>query len=233
MSEYPLQISSPPKRKPNLFSFQDDEGFKTLKTCHNVINHNRHQVKQKGIKIYHMRNLFLIFILLLIACTKKEEAKAQKPVPEGRVPCEVVRVVDGDTFHCLLEGKEEVKVRLIGVDTPESSENQKAVRDAQRSGRDVREIVRMGKKSAEFTKSLLPKGSTVYLEFDVQKTDKYGRLLAYVWLSDGRMLNELLVREGYAQVYTIPPNVKYQERFLEAQRKAREEGKGLWGEGGF
>ncbi|RME11542.1 MAG: thermonuclease, partial [Aquificota bacterium] len=75
----------------------------------------------------------------------------------------------------------------------------------------------------------LPKGETVYLEFDVQKTDRYGRLLAYVWLSDGRMLNEVLVKEGYAMVYTIPPNVKYQERFLQAQRYARENRKGLWG----
>ncbi|MFN3265126.1 MAG: thermonuclease family protein, partial [Aquificaceae bacterium] len=56
-----------------------------------------------------------------------------------------------------------------------------------------------------------------------------GRLLAYVWLSDGRMLNEVLVKEGYAMVYTIPPNVKYQERFLQAQRYARENRKGLWG----
>ena len=68
----------------------------------------------------------------------------------------------------------------------------------------------------------------VYLEFDVQKTDRYGRLLAYVWLDQTKtkMMNEILVRKGYATVYTFPPNVKYQERFLKAQREAREEAEG-------
>ena len=68
-------------------------------------------------------------------------------------------------------------------------------------------------------------GTTVKLELDVQPRDKYGRLLAYVYLSDGTMLNALLVQEGYAQVMTIPPNVKYQDLFLKLQREAREQGK--------
>lgn len=59
-----------------------------------------------------------------------------------------------------------------------------------------------------------------------KKTDKYGRLLAYVWLSDGRMLNEVLIREGYAQVYTIPPNVKYQERFFGGPKVCKGKQKG-------
>ncbi|MCX8060755.1 MAG: thermonuclease family protein, partial [Aquificaceae bacterium] len=101
--------------------------------------------------------------------------------------------------------------------------------DVERTGRSMEEIVKMGKEAKRFTQSLLPAGGKVYLEFDVQKTDRYGRLLAYVWLSDGRMLNEVIIKEGYAQVYTIPPNVKYQERLLSAQRRAREEGRGLWG----
>lgn len=168
--------------------------------------------------------LFIVF-LLLFSC-KAEGPKVEK---QAGKPCTVVRVVDGDTFVCKLEGKEEVRVRLIGVDTPESSDNPKARRDAERTGQDLEEILRMGRLAKEFTKRLLPEGTTVYLEFDVQPTDRYGRLLAYVWLPDGRLLNEVLVREGYAQVYTVPPNVKYQERLLSAQRKAREEGKGLWG----
>lgn len=86
----------------------------------------------------------------------------------------------------------------------------------------------MGKEAYEFTKSLIPEGTVVYLETDIQLTDKYGRVLSYVWLPDGRMLNYILVSEGYAQVYTIPPNVKYEQLFLSAQRKAREEGKGFW-----
>ncbi len=146
----------------------------------------------------------------------------------SKIPCVVTRVVDGDTFHCKLQGGKDVKVRLIGVDTPESSYNSKTKRDAKRSEMSIQEIMKMGKMAAEFTKMLIHKGDVVYLEFDVVKTDKYGRLLSYVWLKDGRMLNELLIKEGYAKVYTIPPNVKYQERFIEAQRYARENRKGVW-----
>jgi micrococcal nuclease len=67
------------------------------------------------------------------------------------------------------------------------------------------------------------------LELDVQKIDPYGRLLGYVYLPNGQMFNETLVEEGYAQVATFPPNVKYQERFLKAQREARAANRGLWG----
>ncbi len=170
--------------------------------------------------------VILFFVLLLFSCSNSQPAK---PPVENTTPCTVVHVVDGDTFSCKLSSGEKVKVRLIGVDTPESRDNPKARRDAERTGQSVEEIIRMGKMSAEFTRRLLSAGKTVYLEFDVQKTDRYGRLLAYVWLEDGSMLNEVLVREGYATIYTIPPNVKYQERLLEAQRYARENRKGLWG----
>jgi micrococcal nuclease len=64
---------------------------------------------------------------------------------------------------------------------------------------------------------------------DVEARDKYGRFLAYVYLPDGTMFNALLVKEGYAQIMTIPPNVKYQDLFLKLQREAREQGKELWG----
>jgi micrococcal nuclease len=69
--------------------------------------------------------------------------------------------------------------------------------------------------------------TTVKMEFDVQRRDKYGRLLAYLYLSDGRMLNEEIVKAGYANLMTIPPNVKYQERFLKAYREARKNKRGL------
>lgn len=91
-------------------------------------------------------------------------------------------------------------------------------------------IVELGKKAKEFTKSLLTKGSKVYLEFDVQQRDKYGRLLAYLYLEDGRMLNMEIICNGYAMPLTIPPNVKYEKEFTECFKKAREERKGLWNE---
>jgi micrococcal nuclease len=181
------------------------------------------------------RLLVIPLILLVVSCSKSAPTPAEKKetahVEQKGTPCKVVRVIDGDTFVCALKSGEEIKVRLIGVDTPESRENPKLERDVKKSGLQKEEIIRMGKIAAEFTKKLLPEGEIVYLEQDVQKTDKYGRVLAYVWLKDGRMLNEVLVREGMAQVYTVPPNVKYQNVFLEAQRKAREEGKGFWKSG--
>jgi len=176
-----------------------------------------------------MRTVKLFYILLLLfSYSCKESTKANKEENEVKIPCRVVKVIDGDTFTCTLKNGEEIKVRLIGVDTPESREGPKLERDAERTGLSKKEILRMGKEATEYTKKLLPKGEVVYLEQDVQPTDRYGRVLAYVWLKDGRMLNELLLLEGMAQVYTIPPNVKYQERLLKAQKKAMEEGRGFW-----
>ncbi len=70
----------------------------------------------------------------------------------------------------------------------------------------------------------------ITIEFDAQQTDRYGRLLGYVYLSNGKMLNEEIVKAGYANIMTIPPNVQYQDRFLKAYREAREGKRGLWGE---
>jgi len=85
----------------------------------------------------------------------------------------------------------------------------------------------LGKRAHLFTKNLV-EGKKVRLEFDVQKRDRYDRLLAYVYLEDGTFVNAEIVRQGYAQVMTIPPNVKYQELFLRLQKEARENGRGLW-----
>lgn len=115
-------------------------------------------------------------------------------------PYSVVRVVDGDTFVIDRNGTEE-KVRLIGVDTPESVHP------------DAAKNTDAGKSASEHTQELLT-GKSVYLEFDVQERDKYGRLLAYVYL-DGEMLNERLLEEGYAVLATYPPNVKYLDRLQE------------------
>lgn len=110
----------------------------------------------------------------------------------------VVRVVDGDTFVVDFNGKEE-KVRLIGIDTPESVHPDSSKNTA------------AGVTASEYTKSLLT-GKSVELEFDVQERDKYGRLLAYVYV-DGYMLNKKLLQDGYAVIATYPPNVKYVDDF--------------------
>lgn len=135
----------------------------------------------------------------------------------------VIYVIDGDTLK--LENGE--KVRLIGIDTPESKYNAKLKRDLKNTDKDASTLVNMGKMASRFTNSLVSK-KYVRLEFDVQKRDRYNRLLAYAYLSDGRMLNAEIIKAGYAQMLTIPPNVKYADLFLELQEDARENNRGLW-----
>lgn len=129
------------------------------------------------------------------------------------IPVTIERVIDGDTVEIAYNGQKE-RVRLIGVDTPETVHPTK-------------EVQGYGVEASEFTKTQLT-GKRVQLEFDVEQRDRYGRLLGYIWL-DGVMFNETLIKEGYAQLSTFPPNVKYVERFKAAQTEARNAKKGLWG----
>ena len=137
----------------------------------------------------------------------------------------VKRVVDGDTL--LLENNQ--RVRLIGIDAPEVHQSSKLFRDAQRSKKDIQTIISLGKKSSEFTRKLV-EGKCVRLEFDVEKFDRYGRLLCYVYLKDGTFVNAKIVEEGYASLLTIPPNVKYAALFQSLYQEARENNRGLWKE---
>lgn len=149
--------------------------------------------------------------VVLAGCAETAEGPAPS-AGAGSVP--VTRVVDGDTIEVQLGGRE-VDIRLIGIDTPES------VAPGQ-------PIECYGRRASAYTESRL-EGEIVRLEFDVERLDRYGRTLAYVWVDD-ELFNETLVAEGYAVVTTFPPNVMYVDRFLAAQRAAREAGRGLWGE---
>ncbi|MDO8525966.1 MAG: thermonuclease family protein [Candidatus Omnitrophota bacterium] len=135
----------------------------------------------------------------------------------------VSRVIDGDTIK-LSDGR---RVRLLGIDSPELHYSEKLVRDSHRTHKDMKEIQAMGQRAAGFTKRLC-EGKPVRIESDIRKLDKYGRLLAYIYLPDGTFVNAKVLEEGYAQVMTIPPNVKYAEYFLKLQREAKENRKGLW-----
>ena len=146
----------------------------------------------------------------------------------GASECIVKRIIDGDTFVCILPIAKEEKIRLIGVDAPESRMNRKTQSDIEKSGMDYETIKALGRQSTEFVKTHIKPADVVKLEMDIQPRDNNGRILAYVYLQDGTMLNQLLVEEGFAQVATYPPNVKYKDLFLEAQREARENKKGLW-----
>jgi micrococcal nuclease len=127
----------------------------------------------------------------------------------------VERVVDGDTIRVRVAGRDE-RVRLIGIDTPESV----------KPGTPV-ECFALA--AAARTKALLPEGTEVRLVRDVEERDQYGRLLAYVYrTSDDLFVNLSLARDGFAVPLTVPPNVAHASEFVAAAREARENGRGLW-----
>ena len=125
----------------------------------------------------------------------------------------VLRVVDGDTL--IVEPKE--RVRLIGVDAPESVAP-------------ARPVECMAREASRFLSELLPTGTAVRLEYDVERLDRYGRTLAYVLVnSTGLFVNAELVRRGFAQPLTIPPNVAHADQFTDLALEARRADRGLWG----
>ena len=151
--------------------------------------------------------LWIVLAVLVAGCG---EAKPSS-VP-GRESVQVERVVDGDTFEVKLRGQKE-KIRMIGIDTPETKKPNTPV-------------MYYGQEAYAYTKKRLEK-KRVELEWDVDQRDQYGRMLAYVWIGD-ELLNRTLVQEGYARIYTFPPNVKYVEQFKKDQEEARKQKKGLW-----
>jgi micrococcal nuclease len=148
-------------------------------------------------------------------------------IVNGYEQATVRNIVDGDTLKVSYQGQKEL-VRLIGIDTPESRKNKKAFKDSRRSGDDVESITSMGKEATNYVKGMVKPGDVINLEFDTQRRDKYRRLLCYVYLPNGRMLNEEIIKAGYASPMTYPPNVKYQENFLKYFREARDGGRGLF-----
>ncbi|MDR2708932.1 MAG: thermonuclease family protein [Elusimicrobiota bacterium] len=123
-----------------------------------------------------------------------------------------VSVIDGDTIKVFFEGSTQT-VRLLNVDTPESKNNAKARRDAKKSKEDVKQIVIEGKKARDYTAQLLNGRTYIELEFDIEKHDRYKRLLAYVWLDKDTMLNQKLLQENFAVPMVYAPNTKYSNIF--------------------
>lgn len=147
----------------------------------------------------------------------QDEAKSENL---SLTPASVTTVVDGDTFFAKI-GDLETKIRLIGIDTPESVH-------AEQDKNTV-----WGTYASDHTKELLAEGQVVYLEYDIETTDKYGRTLAYAWLSEdtseiNNMLNYRLLVDGYATDKIYAPNIKYSDSFAQAKNMAKNENVGLW-----
>ena len=167
----------------------------------------------------------IVFVLCLVGLFMVYQA-SDDPAPDGStksgsgqadrqnsVVVEVDRVVDGDTAKVFYEGQSEY-VRYIGIDTPESVKPDSPVEC-------------FGEKAKEFNESLLGDG-TARLVFGPEERDRFGRLLAYVYVSDV-MLNAELLRRGFAETLTIPPNDAFSARFERIEDEAQKAGRGLWG----
>ncbi|MBZ0271362.1 thermonuclease family protein [bacterium] len=156
--------------------------------------------------------VLLAFVFLASVCLAEESGKT--------ITAKVLHAVDGDTLAIQIDGRTD-KVRLIGVDTPETVHPSKPVQY-------------FGKEASAFTHKIVD-GKTVRLELDqasaaTNHRDKYGRLLAYVFLEDGTLLNAEIIRQGYGHAYTRFPFAKMEE-FRTLEREAREAGRGLWAGG--
>lgn len=180
-----------------------------------------------------MKRIVWVFICILVLSVmgtslldQAERPSGNATLPEGFALATVHRVVDGDTLVVIMDD-EEYRVRLILVDTPESVHP-----DETRNSE-------YGKLTSEFTTQQLPVGSIIYLQKDISETDRYSRLLRYAWTDipfdyeseaevREKMYNAKLLLEGYAQLATFPPDIKYVDMFTEFQREAREANKGLW-----
>lgn len=160
------------------------------------------------------RVLVSLTLLVLVALLLRAPGHAATPVPvpdgvpPAAVPARVTHITDGDTIRVRLGGAT-YRVRYIGMDTPERTDP-------------------CFEEATDFNAELV-EGTTVWLEKDVSEVDRFGRLLRHIWTEDGVLVNEALVREGMAVVYTWPPDVKYEARLIRAQRTARVLGTGcLW-----
>lgn len=142
------------------------------------------------------------------------------------IKCKSDYVVDGDTLIVNLESGNQIKVRLIGIDTPESVHA------------DESKNTEWGILASNHTKELIQSGQELYLEYDVSTVDIYGRTLAYVWMTDNtaeikNMLNARLLSDGYACDKAYPPNNKYTFQFQQLRKEAQSNKVGLWSEDGF
>jgi micrococcal nuclease len=162
-------------------------------------------VKRGQLQKYIFLFVSLIFVFVLFGCQSSS----------SKIPAVVERVIDGDTLKVKIGNNKEETVRLLLIDTPESVHPTKPVQP-------------FGLEASHYVKTLLPPGTDIKLEFDVRERDKYGRLLAYVWIGD-RMLNELLLEKGYARVaYVFEPNTKYIDSFRAIQEQARKKRLNIW-----
>ncbi len=187
-------------------------------------------------------NKCLYFILLplltfaLTSCGTDESTPSRYPIYNNQQvtidssALEVlhdIKISDGDTIKASLDNQKKT-IRLIGIDTFETSKSNKAYKQAYEYNLSIDEVVVKGKQAKEFMSYLLKGKSQLFLELDADKTDRYDRILAYIWSGDTQMINMQIVCSGYALVLTIKPNDKYAQKFDTCYKYARQNNLGMW-----
>lgn len=158
-----------------------------------------------------IQRLLSTALVLLLVSLVQQPALAKGKLQEARVH----QVHDGDTITLRWNGKK-YRMRLIGIDAPEMKQRP------------------WGRRAKEHLIQIMKRTNwTVYVETDVERIDKYGRLLAYLWTRKHALINERMIVDGYAVMFPIEPNTKYSERFSTAESRAREGQKGIWGPEGL
>lgn len=159
-----------------------------------------------------MKSIILPLLIILFSCTSARYERSQQI---KQVFFNVTKIVDGDTFWVDDGSAKGLKIRLIGIDAPETR-----ARFGKPAGF-------YGQESKDFL-TLLIKEKQVALVSDLDSLDRYGRTLSYAYLKEGTFINAEMIINGYAVIMTIPPNVKYADHFYELQKEARQNRKGIW-----
>ncbi len=179
------------------------------------------------VKTFYYTKFFLFFIIFLVNFFVIDEKTVFAVNEKNRdnyfknKRFRVTEVHDGDSVSIRISSPlglpvRTERIRLIGIDAPELKQEP------------------WGRISKRFLKKIISRSDwIVFVEFDIEQRDKYGRLLAYLWTKKGEMINEMMVLNGYATLYTIPPNVKYVDRLISAQRHAQIKKLGIWGKKGI
>lgn len=189
------------------------------------MDHKKTKKIKKELFLYIMLLCFSIY-LIISRLGGNEDDDLTYASEVNLVQCELSSIVDGDTIWVIKDGKR-TKVRFIGIDTPESVHA------------DTTKNNEYGEAASDFTKSVLKDIDSVYLEYDVEPQDKYGRELAYVWLNpdtsdfDNNCVNALIISNGYAMAKTYAPNTKYDDKLIDLCKTSIDNNIGLWKEAGF